>query len=524
MALQEGQTLGQYQIINQLGQGGMATVYKAYHAKLDRYVAIKVMHPAFQDDGTFLARFEREAQIVARLEHPHIVPVYDFNEFEGQPYLVMKFIEGRTLKRILSAGLLSVDQILNIVTPIADALTYAHKRGVLHRDIKPSNIVLDKDDVPYLTDFGLARIAEAVESTMSADMILGTPQYISPEQANGERNLDARTDIYSLGVILYEMLVGRVPFNADTPYAIVHDHIYTPLPLPSELNPDIPPPVERVLLKALTKNPAERYNTPNEMVDALRHAVANPGVAEPGYTNERIPDEPPTMDIPKSKSVNVSIPIPNPPRPPNPPRVVISPPDPRSGKRRVEAEIDFSDLGRRVERGARRGARYIERLAETIEEAARERGPLTEEERIRLRIEKKFKKRQALLSHVTSFVLVNIMLWGIWFFSTQTDLLAFLRSGGVLYFPFPWPIFVTLGWGIGVFAHYFEYRNKYGAGADRVERMVQDEIERERARREGDVYLEKPKRDRRVRLTEDGELEEVTEEDEYSAAQKRKRR
>ena len=131
MALYEGQMLGPYQIIGQFGQGGMATVYKAYHAKLDRYVAIKVMHPAFKDDGNFLARFEREAQIVAKLTHPHIVPVYDFAEHDGQPYLVMKFIEGRTLKRILSAGPPTLDQIVSILTPIASALTYAHRQGVL---------------------------------------------------------------------------------------------------------------------------------------------------------------------------------------------------------------------------------------------------------------------------------------------------------------------------------------------------------------------------------------------------------
>jgi serine/threonine-protein kinase len=525
MALYEGQTLGPYQIIGQLGQGGMATVYKAYHAKLDRYVAIKVMHPAFKDDGSFLTRFEREAQIVAKLEHRHIVPVYDYAEHEGQPYLVMKFIEGRTLKRILTAGPPTLEEILDILTPIASALTYAHKQGVLHRDIKPSNIVLDKDGVPYLTDFGLARIAQAGESTMSADMILGTPQYISPEQARGEKNLDSRTDLYSLGVILYEMVVGRVPFNADTPYAIVHDQIYSDLPLPSKLNPDIPPPVEKVLLKALAKKPADRYSTANEMIEAFRRAAADSGLQSLNPERDKVAEEKlnalenePTIsaELPPKAS---AIPAPAPRKPPPPP----IPPVPfgaekaREMRRRVEAEIDFGDLGRKMERRMRKGARYIEKIAESIEDAAKERGPLTEEQRIRLHIEKKFKKRQELIGNVVAFVLVNAMLWAIWAFSNGIP--QALTTLQPINLGFPWPIFPTLGWGIGLIAGYFEYQNKYGSGAERREEAIQREIERERAR---SGSLEKPKNDRRIRLTEDGELEEVGE-DEISEAEKRKR-
>ncbi|NWF68777.1 MAG: serine/threonine protein kinase [Chloroflexi bacterium] len=280
MPLHEGENVGPYRVIGQLGQGGMATVYKAYHAQLNRYVAIKMMHHAFQDNQNFLARFRREAQIVALLEHPHIVPVYDFSEYQNQPYLVMKFIEGKTLKGTLVDGALTLEQVLHVMTAVANALTYAHSKGVLHRDIKPSNIVIDKDNVPYLTDFGLARIAEAGESTLSADMIMGTPHYISPEQALGEKNLTAGTDIYSLGVVLYELVVGRVPFSADTPYAIIHDHIYTPLPLPSQVNPDIPANVEMVLLKALAKDPQDRYASAVAMVEAFKTAVTSAGLSE----------------------------------------------------------------------------------------------------------------------------------------------------------------------------------------------------------------------------------------------------
>jgi serine/threonine-protein kinase len=255
-----GENIGPYRILEKLGRGGMATVFKAYHLALDRYVAIKALHPAFMEDPNFLARFQREARVVAKLEHPNIVPIYDFAEHEGRPYLVMKFIEGETLKARLLRSTIERDEMIQIVEDIGDGLNYAHKKGILHRDIKPSNVLLGFDDRIYLADFGLARIALAGESTLSSDMMLGTPQYISPEQAMGTRELDEGTDVYSFGVMLYELIVGKVPFSADTPFSIIHDHIYTPLPLPTHVNPNIPEAVERVLLKALAKQRKDRYN------------------------------------------------------------------------------------------------------------------------------------------------------------------------------------------------------------------------------------------------------------------------
>jgi tRNA A-37 threonylcarbamoyl transferase component Bud32 len=274
MSFANGENVGPYCIITQLGSGGMATVYKAYHAALDRYIAIKVMHQALKQDPNFLGRFQREAKIVARLEHPHIVPVYDFSEHEGQPYLVMRFVEGETLKSHMQAGKLTLTQVMDIMRPVCQALDYAHNQGVLHRDIKPSNILITPQNGVFLTDFGLAKIAQTGESTLSQDMMVGTPQYISPEQAQGRSDLDARTDIYSLGVVLYELLVGRVPFQADTPYATVHDHIFTPLPMPRSLNPALPEPFERVLLKALTKERDDRYTSVSDFLAALEKAAA----------------------------------------------------------------------------------------------------------------------------------------------------------------------------------------------------------------------------------------------------------
>ena len=282
MSFNIGENIGPYRIIEQLGQGGMATVYKAYHAALDRYVALKVLHMAFHEDQSFTARFQREARVVAKLEHPNIVPIYDYSEHESRPYLVMKFIEGDTLKARLSKGPLTSEEIEQVVSSVGSALAYAHKQGILHRDIKPSNVLIASDGVMYLADFGLARIAQAGESTLSSDSIMGTPQYISPEQAMGKKDLDEGTDLYSFGVMLYEMVVGQVPFSADTPFSIIHDHIYTPLPLPMHINPKVPEPVQRVLLKALAKERADRYASVEEMIKAFKSAWMEAGVPMQG--------------------------------------------------------------------------------------------------------------------------------------------------------------------------------------------------------------------------------------------------
>jgi tRNA A-37 threonylcarbamoyl transferase component Bud32/Flp pilus assembly protein TadD len=279
-----GENIGPYRVMEQLGQGGMATVYKAYHAALDRYVALKVLHPAFGEDPNFEARFQREARLVAKLDHPNIVPVYDYSEHDKRPFLVMKFIEGETLKARMASGPLGSEELANIIDAIGSALAYAHKMGILHRDIKPSNVLISTDGSIYLADFGLARIASMGESTLSGDMIMGTPQYISPEQAMGKKDLDEGTDIYSFGVMLYEMVVGQVPFNADTPFSIIHDHIYTPLPIPHNINPSVPEPVERVLLKALSKERADRYASVPDMVAAFKQAWQSAGVPMKGTT------------------------------------------------------------------------------------------------------------------------------------------------------------------------------------------------------------------------------------------------
>src|ERR1043165_4981145 len=323
MSFDVGENIGPYRIVEKLGQGGMATVFKAYHASLDRYVAIKALHPAFHQDESFAARFQREARVVARLEHPHIVPIYDYAEHEGRPYLVMKFIEGDTLKARLDEGPLTADEINKMVDAIGSALGYAHQQGILHRDIKPSNVLLAKDGQIYLADFGLARIAQSGESTLSSDMGMGTPQYISPEQAMGRSDLDQRTDLYSFGVMLYEMVVGRVPFNADTPFAIIHDHIYSPLPLPHTVNPNVPEQVERVLLKALAKERDDRFDNANKLVTAFKQAWHEAGVPMQG-TFIRVSQAIKQADIPAVKAVPSAPAKPTPPKVEEKPQAVVA--------------------------------------------------------------------------------------------------------------------------------------------------------------------------------------------------------
>ncbi|MBI4789629.1 MAG: protein kinase [Chloroflexi bacterium] len=279
MGFAVGENVGPYQISAYLGQGGMATIYKAHQLTLDRDVALKVIHPALKNDEAFLARLNREAAILAKLNHPNIVSVFDFGECDGLPYLVMRFIQGQTLKQILQAQKLSTERILETARAIGAALTYAHAHGVLHRDVKPSNILIDEEGNCYLTDFGLARLAHSSESTMSRDMLIGSPQYISPEQAKSEP-VDERSDIYSFGAVLYEMFTHHVPFQGDTPYATIMAHINDPLPAPRALNPEIPLAVEQVLAKALAKDRAERYASISDMVTALENAVRGPQTVE----------------------------------------------------------------------------------------------------------------------------------------------------------------------------------------------------------------------------------------------------
>ncbi|MFN8596100.1 MAG: protein kinase [Anaerolineae bacterium] len=274
-----GKTIGRYRIIEHLGRGGMAEVYKAHQPSLDRYVAIKLMHTFLADEKEFLARFEREAKVVATLRHPNIVQVYDFDVENGVYYMVMEFINGETLKARLQAleargEWVSRDDAVRITLAVGSALKYAHERNMVHRDVKPANVMITTDGQVILTDFGIAKIVSASNLTASGAMV-GTPSYMAPEQGMGQPG-DERSDIYSLGVMLYQLVVGRLPFDADTPLAVVLKHINEPLPLPQVLKPDLPDALNAVILKALAKDPNERYQKVAEMLTDLRRAVGLP--------------------------------------------------------------------------------------------------------------------------------------------------------------------------------------------------------------------------------------------------------
>jgi len=266
-----GMTLGPYRIIEQIGRGGMATVFRAFHAATERSVAIKVMPPALADDPTFIARFDIEAKVIASLQHVHILPVFDYGHDKGITYLVMPYITGGTLKGLLSRVTLSLNGTNRLFGQLASAVDYAHKRGILHRDLKPANVLLDSSGNVLLSDFGLAKM-NALSVGLTGSGILGTPLYMAPEQGSGE-GANPQSDIYALGVILYEMVTGEVPYNADTPVAIILKHIQQPLPLPRKLRPDLPEAVEQVILKAMAKDSRDRYETALQMADALDRAV-----------------------------------------------------------------------------------------------------------------------------------------------------------------------------------------------------------------------------------------------------------
>lgn len=317
--LQPGQMLGPYRIISQIGQGGMATVYKAYQPSMDRHVAIKVLPSQLAESAEFIERFQREARIIAHLEHPHILPVFDFGESDGITYFVMRFLEGGTLKDRMKSAPLPWAEIDRLFTQLADALGYAHDHGVVHRDLKPANALIDSNGNLFLTDFGIAKLLESASPRLTqTDAIMGTPAYISPEQAQA-LPVDRRSDIYSLGIILYEMVTGRVPFTADTPLAVILKQISDPLPLPTAIKPDLPASVERVILKALAKNPADRFSTTAEFLSAWKNALKD--------TDQTIRE---TEQIPLPASP-VRTPPPTPPKPAPTPRAVSKPARPVTG-------------------------------------------------------------------------------------------------------------------------------------------------------------------------------------------------
>ncbi len=258
---------GRYEIRGEIGRGGMATVYHAYDPRFERDVALKVLPREMLHDVQFRTRFEREAKTIAMLEHPAIVPVYDFGEEEGQPYFVMRYMTGGSLSERMRKGPMTVREVAHLMTHIAPALDEAHSKGIIHRDLKPGNILFDQFSEPYISDFGIAKLSEST-ANVTGSAIVGTPAYMSPEQAQGE-GIDGRSDIYGLGVILFELLTGQQPYHGDTPMSVVVKQITDPVPHILDVKPDLPPDIEIIIEKAMAKDRNERFQDVKSLSNAL---------------------------------------------------------------------------------------------------------------------------------------------------------------------------------------------------------------------------------------------------------------
>lgn len=273
--------VGRYEILGEIGRGGMAVVHRAHDPRFKRDVAVKILPEQFTHDPTFRARFEREAQAIASLEHPAIVPVYDFGEEEGRPFLVMRYMPGGSLADRLQSGPLSLAESAFIISQIATGLEMAHEQGIVHRDLKPGNILFDTEGNPHLADFGMAKLMAAT-NTFTGSAVIGTPAYMSPEQAKGGQPVDGRSDVYALGIILFEMITGKAPYEADTPVQVLMKHILDPVPaLPEETSRHLPLAVNKIVERALAKDVDIRYQTPTQFAQALSDTVEAPAGVEP---------------------------------------------------------------------------------------------------------------------------------------------------------------------------------------------------------------------------------------------------
>ncbi len=297
MNLREGMTLGAYRIMERIGRGGMATVFRAYHPALDRFVAIKVLPDFFAEEPDYRERFQQEARSVARLKHPNILEIFDYGYDDGTAYLVLELVEGGTLADRVGKPM-ELREVVRVLEPIGSAIDHAHAHGILHRDIKPSNILLQQDSTPVLADFGLAKMTGAAHRLTSSGTVMGTPEYMSPEQAADEP-VGPASDQYSLAVVAYEMLTGRVPFLGDTPAAVLLSHVTKAMPAARELRGELSAHVEDVLRRALAKRPEERYTSAAAFVAALKPAAwpSRPAIEPAAFPTRRLslPDRTPVV-------------------------------------------------------------------------------------------------------------------------------------------------------------------------------------------------------------------------------------
>ncbi|MFT5193420.1 MAG: serine/threonine protein kinase [Cellvibrionaceae bacterium] len=308
-------TIGRYEIIRELGRGGMATVYLGFDPKLEREVAIKVLPSQFANDPEFFDRFEQEAKTLATLQHNAIVALYDSGEDEGFPYFIMQLMEGGSLKEKISAGLPDLEDALAIITRIARALEKAHITGVIHRDVKPSNILFDADGAAYLSDFGIVKLTQVADGATRTGGAIGTPHYMSPEQLDGIDDIDARADVYALAVVLYEMLTGDPPYDHTSNPRIMVMHLNEPIPNILEKRPDLPLQIDSIIKKGMAKDRDERYGGASELVADLKAALLNwtPNASKPSNTQIAVPEvmavEPSPSQLSASKVTQSAAPV-----------------------------------------------------------------------------------------------------------------------------------------------------------------------------------------------------------------------
>lgn len=269
-----GKKVGNFEILSEIGRGAMGVVYRARQAGLNRVVALKVLPPSLMTDPGYIARFYQEARSAAMLEHPYLIPIYEVGEFEGMHYIAMRFVEGQTLRDVMNAeGPMEALRVIELLTPVASALDYAHRNNIIHRDIKPSNIMVAKDGTAYLADFGLARATDTASGLTMAGTVMGTPDYMSPEQAEGSPNVGPPTDIYALGVVVYQMFTGELPFEGSSPMSLLAKRLLEAPRPPSDHRNTLPEAIEDVIMQALARDPARRFKSADELIRALRRAI-----------------------------------------------------------------------------------------------------------------------------------------------------------------------------------------------------------------------------------------------------------
>jgi serine/threonine protein kinase len=311
-----GRTFGPYKIVEMLGRGGMATVYRAEQTSIGREVAIKIMPPHLLHNPTFLERFLREVQVIARLQHPRVLPIFDYGQLEGIPYIAMAYMPGGTLAERIAQGPLEVKDTVHIVEQVAEALDHAHNNGVIHRDFKPSNVLLDSAGNAYMADFGIAKISEAT-AELTGSAIIGTPSYMAPEMGE-QKDITPAVDIYALGVTLYQMLTGELPYRGETPIRVMLAHVTDPVPDVRHARSELPPGVSDVIRKAMAKDPAERYPSAGALAADLEEAVYGEPKTEAIAWPAKAPDEAPPR---------LTQPVPPTPQPFPAPEVKAPPPD-----------------------------------------------------------------------------------------------------------------------------------------------------------------------------------------------------